>query len=84
MPVNREDVQKGRCFRTSTNQVRRVLKITEDDHVQYEARGSRGTDTWNPGSTLTNPPTRAQFAADVEEHVRCDWDINYTNPEPTD
>jgi hypothetical protein len=81
--VNPNDVQVDRCFRTPTNEVRRVTEITKEDCIQYVSRGSRATGPWGPGSNLSHPPTRARFVAEVVEWVRCDWDDRYTNQPPT-
>jgi len=57
MAVEPSEVKIGRCFVTARNQVRRVIDIT-NDKVQYEARGSRSSDPWGPGSNLSNPRSK--------------------------
>jgi hypothetical protein len=81
-----DDVQVGNCFITDREQVRRVTEITADDKVQYQARGAEfeGEASWGPGSVLSNPPTRAEFAAEVARRVTCDWDRRYPERKPED
>jgi hypothetical protein len=61
-----------------------VTEITENSKVRYLARGSKWKGTWSPGSTLSNPPTLAKFAADVARQVPCDYDKDYPEKEPKD
>jgi hypothetical protein len=71
----------GDCFRTKNNQIRRITAI-EDGLVNYEQRGSQSHMPWAPGPIKSALPTERQFREQVEERVRCDWDINHTNQTP--
>jgi hypothetical protein len=70
MAVNPADVRVGRCFITTGGQVRQVTEITADGKVRYLARGGKWKGTWGTDSPLSNPPTLAKFAADVDRRVR--------------
>jgi hypothetical protein len=85
MGVKPDDVQVGRCFVTSQNQVRKVTEITSDDRVNYVARGSsfqRGEASWGRGPIKSALPSRADFANAVDRQVTCDWDPHYPERAP--
>ena len=77
MTVKPNDVEVGKCFVTTTNQVRRVKNITSDDRIEYESRGGKSSMKWGFGPPLTALPKREKFAADVDHEVRCDWDEDH-------
>ena len=82
MTVKSADVQVGKCFITSNKQVRRVTEITDDDRVNYQARGSRysGETDWFFVLGKDQLPSREQFAARVDRQVDCKWDQRYPEP----
>lgn len=48
MPVSKADVAVGRCFVTSTSQVRKVIKI-DGEEVRYVSRGRKPMPGWDSG-----------------------------------
>lgn len=82
MPVKPEEVVAGACFATAASQVRRIVEITADGRVNYQARGRsfrHGENSWGPsGVTQDNWPNREEFASQVERQVRCDWDPDFS------
>jgi len=81
MSVEIKSIKIGRCFVTRRGQVRKVINI-EDGKVEYQTRGSKNVDLWNPGSTKAKRPTLEKFASDVDRAVRCDWDKDYPENTP--
>jgi hypothetical protein len=77
MSVAPSSIDVGRCYLTANNQVRRIVEITSDDRVNYEARGARNVTGWHPGPNLSSLPSRERFASDVERQVDCDWHPDY-------
>lgn len=80
MGVSVSDIAVDKCFRTSGNQVRRVLEVNGDD-VVYEARGHKlppKGQLWGPKVTVN----AEKFTADVEEEVAWDWDPDFQNRQP--
>ena len=70
MAVNANSVATGKCYATSTTQVRRVLVI-KGDQVTYEARGKKARKgIWGAKATSD----RATFAAEVDREVSADFD----------
>ena len=70
----------GKCYKTTSQQVRRITEITSDGLVGYESRGSsyKGQSSWNYGGPNKSQwPSKEVFASQVDEEVRCDWDPNF-------
>jgi hypothetical protein len=67
MPISANEVAVGRCYSTALNQVRRVLKI-ENDEVTFEERS--GTEF--AGSSLMRTTVGiARFVHEVDRQVPC-------------
>ena len=65
-----KDIDVGKCYATSTGQVRRVTKV--EIKVTYESRGEKALPkgrAWNPRVTALG----AKFARDVDREVTCDY-----------
>jgi hypothetical protein len=60
-----KDIDVGKCYVTSTGQVRRVTKV--EIKVTYESRGKKAIP--NELTTLGS-----KFARDVDREVPCDYD----------
>jgi hypothetical protein len=78
MPVSLDSIAVGKCFVTSTGQVRRVLKM-KDGKVTYESRGK--TDhggSWGAWKTVGD----GRFANDVDREVTSDWNSDYPERAP--
>lgn len=83
MPVSVEELAEGKCYVTSTDQVRHILEIVEtgtDENrglkVVYESRGGHALPPgkpWNPKVSVG----AEQFAAAVDREVRSSWDVRY-------
>ena len=78
MTVDATTIEKGKCYATVANQVRRVIEVT-DDKVKYEARGSRCPPQGHPWGTQVEV-AKAKFAEDVDREVSCRWDPDYPEP----
>ena len=67
-----KDIDVGKCYVTSTGQVRRVTKV--EIKVTYESRGKKDLPegrAWNP--RVTTAPG-AKFARYVDREVPCNYD----------
>lgn len=78
MPVPLNSIAVGRCFVTSTGQVRRVLEI-KDGKVKYESRGKTDRGGSSVGRTTVSD---SRFASDVDREVTCDWNPDYPEKTP--
>jgi hypothetical protein len=79
MPVKLENIEEGKCYVTSSGQVRQVLKI--GTKITYQARGKKALrvgEKWNPAITVK----AEKFAAAVDREVRCDSDPDYPEVAP--
>lgn len=76
MTVKPESVAEGKCYVTSNNQVRKVIKIT-NDLVRYERRGARTG--WSGHYINQN---LGRFANAVSREVTCDWNPDYRERTP--
>ena len=66
-----KDIDVGKCYVTSTGQVRRVTKV--EIKVTYESRGKKALpegEAWNE-RVITAPG--AKFARDVDREVPCNY-----------
>ncbi|MGE3990117.1 hypothetical protein [Pseudorhodoplanes sp.] len=75
MTVEASSIAKGKCYVTSSGQVRRVMEV-EDGKITYESRGKKsvGKDViWGPKATVPAD----QFADRVDREVQWDYDPNY-------
>ena len=69
MTVDPDSIEVGRCYLTTTGQVRRALRFMGDGRVQFEERpGIARRKQW----TMDVQCTRF-FAAVVERELPCDW-----------
>jgi hypothetical protein len=73
MTVEAKDVVKGKCFVTEEGQVRRVIEVTDEGKVNYEARGKEPVSgSWPTKPPKATLPTIERFVADVVEEVKED------------
>ncbi len=78
MPVSLDNIAVGKCFVTSTGQVRRVLEM-KNDKVKYESRGKTDQGgSWGAWATVGDE----SFASDVDREVTCDWSPDYPERTP--
>ncbi len=70
MTISANSVESGKCYKTATDQVRRVLNVSGDS-VTYEARGHTLVQgIWGPRIKVSLD----KFVADVVAEVACDFD----------
>ena len=74
MTINVADIAVGKCFATTTDQVRRVIEVGPDDLV-YESRGKQAGQ-WSGRQRVT----KSVFAEAVDREVHCDWDPRFGGP----
>lgn len=72
MPISESKISEGKCFVTSTFQVRRVIAVNGDT-VTYESRGKRAR-----GWSSRQDAKKATFASAVEREVSCDYDPDFS------
>ena len=80
MPVDPTSLAIGKCYKTTSQQVRRITEITNDGLVGYESRGKSysGPSSWGYGGPIKSQwPSKEVFASQVDAEVRCDWDPNF-------
>ena len=78
MSVSASDLEVGKCFVTSSGQVRRILEFSNDGKICYEARGKKSlpeNEIWGPKTTVN----AEKFASDVEREVRWDYDPDFSS-----
>lgn len=78
--VDPNSIAVGNCYVTSTQQVRKVLEISDDHRLKYVSRGKKPTPNWENGSFTW--VSRDVFADDVDRQVTCDWDPDYAERGP--
>jgi hypothetical protein len=69
MAIRSSALTVGRCYATSTNEVRRILQI-DAMRVTYVLRGKMAFPAWDKESWLM--ATKESFALEVSEEVECD------------
>lgn len=74
MTIGVDEIAVGKCFTTTTDQMRRVIEVGDDDLV-YESRGKQAGQ-WSGRQRVT----KSMFAAAVDREVHCDWDPRYGGP----
>ena len=72
MSVVASDVVAGKCFATSTNQVRQILEV-QGSKVKYQSRGKKAGEWTNRVEV-----DLAKFVDDVDREVSCDYDPNFS------
>ncbi|SEI04402.1 hypothetical protein SAMN02799636_05127 [Methylobacterium sp. 275MFSha3.1] len=77
MTVNPNTLAVGVCYITPAGQVRKITDITTTGGVNYDARGGHNVDGWHPGPQLSNLPSKAKFASDVDREVKCTYHPDY-------
>jgi hypothetical protein len=70
MSIPPESIQVGKCYLTTTGQVRRVIRIMPNGRVQYEHRLGHAVLKRQWPSNIAEART---FAFAVEREVPCDW-----------
>ncbi len=70
MTIPPESIEVGKCYLTTTGQVRRVIRIMPNGRVQYEHRLGHAILKRQWPSNIAEART---FAFAVEREVPCDW-----------
>ncbi len=69
MSIPPESVEVGKCYRSDTGYVRKVVRITHDGRVHFEIRTA---DDQSKHRQLGMQDVRS-FAFQAEREVSCDW-----------
>jgi hypothetical protein len=80
MSVSENDVTEGKYFKTSSNQIRRVMEV-KDGSVRYAAGGA---DFRNRNWDHSQWQKMDAFITAVDGEVEDTWDPNYQHPRFTE
>ena len=75
MPIDPNSIAVGLCYKTTSEQVRKVIS-SEGDDIGYVFRGSKNRKNWEK-SGQRRTTTRIKFVSEVEREVKCHWDEDY-------
>ncbi len=75
MPIDPNSIAVGLCYKTTSEQVRKVISLEGDD-IGYAFRGSKNRKDWEK-SGHRRTTTRNKFVLEVEREVKCHWDEDY-------
>lgn len=73
MPVSERSVQVGKCYVTTTMQVRKVIE-RNGASLKYVSRGRTDQGGFSSAHVTVGV---GSFVRDVDREVTCDWDPNY-------